>query len=410
MNRLCLRAAATLSLFLCLSGSFAQTRNVAILGSSTSACFGLNFETECYVGRLKNFYNSAGPVLINTINLAQGGTDVYYAMPTSYVPPFGRPGPDPQHNIDKALELGADIILVNFPTNDYNVFTKHEVMECFRTIKKYANQHGKPCYVTTTQPRNDVNFSTQAARDSLRDLRDSVLTEFGIFAINFYDGLATTEGSILPQFDQGDHTHLTADGHFILFGRVRDKNILSAQAALPLVNLNFSARLDDKKVVLSWQNDRSYPAKSFTVQRSADGVKFSAIGTLQNDAKATYDFTDNASLPGKSYYRLEVALVSGKIDHSPVVRINAGKLAFEIQQYFYSASTLHLNLQTAQAQRVTIKIFSTVGTLIAQQVFNCHQAMNQLSLPTTRLSNGGYVLSVIGEHGERLVQSMFIRE
>jgi len=206
--------------------SIAQ-KKLLILGSSTSACFGPDSYDNCYVGRLQKHYQNLGtPITID--NRAVGGYNCYMGMPTGYNPPPGRDAPRPSNNISSGLEGNPDVVLVNYPSNGYDVFSVDEVLFCLRTIKQTANHAGKPCYITTSQPRSDPeSFRTPAVRQKMAEIKERVLNEFGPFAINFWDGIVNpVDNSILSIYNT-DGVHLNNAGHEILFNRVREKNIFN---------------------------------------------------------------------------------------------------------------------------------------------------------------------------------------
>lgn len=202
-------------------------KKILILGSSTSTCFfGPSNLESCYVTKLQRHFESSGtPVIID--NRAEAGDNCYQAMPLNYTPPAGRQSPRAFKNITEGLQGNPDVVLVNFPSNGYDVFSIDEVMFCLRTIKQTANAAGKPCYITTSQPRNDPeSFRTAETRVKMAQIKNSILAEFGDFAINFWDEIANPADYTLKQEYNADGTHLNDAGHQILFTRVRDRNIL----------------------------------------------------------------------------------------------------------------------------------------------------------------------------------------
>lgn len=209
----------------CLNG-IAQ-KKLLILGSSTSACFGPDSYDNCYVGRLQKHYQNLGtPITIDS--RAVGGYNCYIGMPTGYNPPPGRNAPHPYNNISSGLEGNPDVVLINYPSNGYDIFSVDEVLFCLRTIKQTANNAGKPCYITTSQPRSDLaSFRTPAVRQRMAEIKERVMNEFGAFAVNFWDGIVNTaDNSILSMYDT-DGVHLNNAGHAILFNRVLEKNIFN---------------------------------------------------------------------------------------------------------------------------------------------------------------------------------------
>ena len=204
-------------------------KKLVIIGSGTSACIGLDPATACYVGKVSSYYNKQAPFDTTIDNhLATGSTNCYNGMPSSYVSPYPAGSgytPIKSINITAALALNPDVILVNYPTQNYDVLSVNEIMFCLRTIRDSANKKGVPCYITTTQPRTSpASFNTPAIKLKLATLKDSILAVFGNFAIDFYTGLINpADSSIL--YDQGDHTNMNATGHTILAQRVIARNV-----------------------------------------------------------------------------------------------------------------------------------------------------------------------------------------
>src|SRR5664279_4708561 len=91
-----------------------------------------------------------------------------------------------------ALSTHPDAVLVNYPTNGYDSLTTDSILYCLRTIRDSALVAGVPCFVTTTQPRTSGDFSQSVIKAKQALLKDSILAEFGFFAIDFYTCLLYT--------------------------------------------------------------------------------------------------------------------------------------------------------------------------------------------------------------------------
>ncbi|MDP4246501.1 MAG: GDSL-type esterase/lipase family protein, partial [Bacteroidota bacterium] len=206
-------------------------KKIGILGSSTSQGNGASTYDSAYAGRLQTYYQGAG-IIDSVVNLAYSGYNIYQAMPTGYVPPASVTAklspsdvPDPTRNITALLAHHPDVIILCFPSNGYDVLTTSEIMTPMQTIYDLCTAAGVQCYVTTTQPRFDQQFST-ASQNFLKVLRDSILNRFGSHAIDFYDCVATPGTTVqMPQYMYGDSIHLNDAGHQQLFNMVVGKNI-----------------------------------------------------------------------------------------------------------------------------------------------------------------------------------------
>ena len=204
---------------------------IGIIGSSTSVGSGTSTYDSAYAGRLLNFYKGMG-VIDSVINLAYSGYNIYQAMPTGYTPSASVTAklspadvPDPARNVTAMLARKPDVVIINFPSNGYDVLTIGEIMPCYQTIYDLFKANGIECYITTTQPRQDAQFDA-AHQLFLQVVRDSILNRFGSHAINFYDAVATPGTTVqIPEYRYGDDIHLNDLAHRQFFNLVVGANI-----------------------------------------------------------------------------------------------------------------------------------------------------------------------------------------
>lgn len=196
---------------------------IVVLGSSTAAGIGSSVSDSSWVGRYSAYIHSINPG--NTvINLAISATTTYQIMPDGNVPPAGAPNPIPSNNISKAIELNADAIIINMPSNDaFFGIDAGTQMKNFKVIAQKADSAGIPLWVATTQPRNMLPAQIQIQLA----VRDSVQLYFADKAIDFWTTIADTNNFINSLYNSGDDIHLNDRGHRILFERVVEKNIPS---------------------------------------------------------------------------------------------------------------------------------------------------------------------------------------
>ncbi len=201
-----------------ISGEFRPL--IVVLGSSTAAGTGPTSPDSAWVWRYRSYVQSLDKDAY-VVNLAVGGYTTYDIMPTGYVPPTGRPTPKPNHNITYAMTYKPSAIIINLPSNDaaQNIPIPEQLAN-YDTI--WAHAGDTPLWVTTTQPRN---FSTQAQRDQLMYVRDFTYIKFGDHTIDFWTGLANTDGTINSAYNSGDGVHINNAGHRVFFQRVVEKKI-----------------------------------------------------------------------------------------------------------------------------------------------------------------------------------------
>ena len=193
---------------------------VVVLGSSTAEGTGASTPDSAWVYRFRN------AVYLNdtrheVINLAKGGYTTYHLLPNGSTSGSGVGiDVDTQRNITKALSLDPAGIIINLPSNDAaNNFPVKDQLANFEVMVSEANA-GVPVWICTTQPRNFTNSNQIQIQ---RDVRDSIFTIYGDYAIDFWNGIAASNGYILDAYDSGDGVHLNDAGHRFLYQRVMEK-------------------------------------------------------------------------------------------------------------------------------------------------------------------------------------------
>jgi lysophospholipase L1-like esterase len=194
---------------------------IVVLGSSTAAGTGVSRPESAWVNLYASLLREEGRQ-VEVVNLAVGGYTTYEVMPVESVPPSGRPAPSKGHTISDALAFRPCAIVVNLPSNDAaRGIPIREQLANYDTLLQRAAEAGVPVWIATPQPRNMA--------DSLRQwqmtMRDSVLHRLGDYSIDFWSGIASASGEILPAFDSGDGIHLNDRAHRMLADRVIQKQI-----------------------------------------------------------------------------------------------------------------------------------------------------------------------------------------
>lgn len=96
---------------------------------------------------------------------------------------------------------------------------------------------------------------------------------------------------------------------------------------LPVRLRDFSAARNSLGGVhLKWTTDLEQHTSHFSIERSVDGVSFSAIGKVKSSGNSSslrsYVFVDDALLTQELYYRLKMVDLDGRYEYSPVKKIN----------------------------------------------------------------------------------------
>jgi hypothetical protein len=409
------------SSFACISNA---QKKLVIIGSSTSACTGPSGYNTCYVGRLNAFYNQQ-PSDADTmvIQRAVGGTNIYNAMPGSYMPPADRAAqgyiPDSRVNITTALNENPDVILVNFPSNAYNVLSIQEIMFCFRTIRDSSLKKNVPIFFTTTQPRNDGGFDNSTQKRKMADIKDSIIEQFGSRSIDFWNGLYNpADTTIRIEYNNGsagnDRIHLNDAGHAILFDRVKAKNIFGPIGGpLPATLLKNTASYEKGMGLIKWTTTAEINVAAFEVQRSSDGSSFTTIGkiTPHNNPANTYSylFEDAQPAKGVNYYRIAILDIDRKVQYSPVLKITTGSGKLQLNKIMQQANQLVLELQSNETQTTELHILNSTGALVYKEIKRLEAGAATINVATATLSKSIYYVRLISNKQEPIIKS-FLKE
>lgn len=322
---------ALIFIFLCLL--FAELRaqekaiTIVVLGSSTAFGTGASPRENGWVFQYENYLHAQNPD--HTIhNLAWGGYTSYKIMPDEFRR-AGRPNPDPERNITKALSYNPDAIIINLPSNDItNFFPLPEFTANLDSVKSMANNAGVVCFISTTQPRNEEIHE----RDQLIFMKDTILNRYQEFSIDFWSGIAITEeenesarGEIKDAYNFGDGIHLNNAGHTLLAERTIDKEILEYLNPLPIILGYFEIfQISENGIELIWGTNSESNNDYFSVERGENGIFFTEIDRVKSKGNGNsiqrYTFIDKPPKAGILYYRLKQIDVDGKFAYSRIVQ------------------------------------------------------------------------------------------
>ncbi|MES2775760.1 MAG: T9SS type A sorting domain-containing protein [Bacteroidota bacterium] len=171
--------------------------------------------------------------------------------------------------------------------------------------------------------------------------------------------------------------------------------------ALPLDLLSFTGYTDDLNASLQWKTANEKDLAYFEIERSNDGVNFIKTGQLTAGA-ASYHFTEIPGVKALYFYRLKMMDKNGGHRYSHTIVINLKKTVVSLQALPNPfTDKLMLNINTGQADMVTIKLMDINGKIQLQKNMSLMAGTNGITLNgLTMLASGIYVLQV--HHGNRV--------
>lgn len=179
-------------------------------------------------------------------------------------------------------------------------------------------------------------------------------------------------------------------------------------SALPLKLLNFSAKLQERTVVLKWLTTAEINTKAFNVERSENATNWTVIATVNARNAAgdnNYASVDNQPLKGYNYYRLKMIDKDGQFTYSPVRVVNM-KQGNETIALIPNPSSDYTNIIfNTTPGKASISLFDEAGRKVFSTTLKDDNT-NVYRLSTKSFATGVYVLKIEGTSinvSERLV-------
>ncbi|MFN8242675.1 MAG: T9SS type A sorting domain-containing protein [Ferruginibacter sp.] len=177
--------------------------------------------------------------------------------------------------------------------------------------------------------------------------------------------------------------------------------------SLPINLVYFRGVQVDKKHVLSWMVNCTSTRAVFDIERSGDGVHFTAIGNItasQLRCSDPFDFTDELPLAGNNYYRIRMLDVDGKTEYSNIVVLTLKTDRFELVNISpnpVTTASAKLKINAREKKEITITLTDFSGRKLQEQKAMVEPGMNEISIATNKLVAGAYLVSAVAE-GEKI--------
>jgi len=178
----------------------------------------------------------------------------------------------------------------------------------------------------------------------------------------------------------------------VVFGFTTVPNVTDNQVdagGLHTLPLNFiSIKAFDKNggVQVEWAVASEVNIDHYDVERSSDGVTFSSIGKIAAKGGTSnilnYDLLDASPSTGINFYRIGAINKDGRVQYSPIVRINigGGKQGFSVYPNpVIKNGQVQLQLQNLEKGSYALTMFNTSGQMVIKQVIE-HNGGNSVQI------------------------------
>ncbi|MDQ3109270.1 MAG: T9SS type A sorting domain-containing protein [Bacteroidota bacterium] len=139
---------------------------------------------------------------------------------------------------------------------------------------------------------------------------------------------------------------------------------------LPIEMTRFEGSCTGNEVTLRWATATETGNNFFTVERSADGITFSAIGNMNGGGTSTqvlnYLFKDENAFEGTNYYRIKQTDYNGQFAYGKIIVVDTkdcNSKSLELTHAFFNSDDLEIDYLHASGT-VTIEVYNAEGRLI----------------------------------------------
>ena len=174
---------------------------------------------------------------------------------------------------------------------------------------------------------------------------------------------------------------------------------VSGTLAVPVELVNFSAQLDEDKVILKWMTQTESNNDYFTIEKSTDGINFEVIGEESGAGISfeaiNYSFIDERPLPGINYYRLSQTDFDGTSEYFNVLSVKVESARDGKVKVFPNPTSNFVNLSipnSIEKEEATINILDLNGRLLKSKEVILDQSSIELSLEN--IPTGIYTVTV----------------
>jgi hypothetical protein len=180
---------------------------------------------------------------------------------------------------------------------------------------------------------------------------------------------------------------------------------VSVLTVLPVHFLNFSGYKNGTKNTLLWTTTSEENNRGFEVQRSNDGINYSAIGFINtqalggiSNADLNYTFNDMNPVGRRQYYRLRQEDIDGRSKLSNIVTIAGDKPKMLSIGGLYpnpASSLVNVIIDAPSRDKLTLVVSDINGKMVKQQLVNVDIGSNTIPVEISNLAQGSYMVKLL---------------
>jgi hypothetical protein len=167
---------------------------------------------------------------------------------------------------------------------------------------------------------------------------------------------------------------------------------------LPVSVLSLSATRNGQVNNLHWITSNQANTNKFIVERSKNGINFSAIGQVNaattNNITEDYFFVDATPAKGINYYRIRIVDIDNSYKLSVVRNVkNLGVAELSINPNPV-LQTMKVNIEAESTENAVLVVSDLMGKKIISKNILVSAGANNIEIPVSQLSKGTYLVAI----------------
>ena len=161
-------------------------------------------------------------------------------------------------------------------------------------------------------------------------------------------------------------------------------------------------------IELKWEAITDAEHDHFEVERSADGVSFTTIGTV---ASLPNKLIDTQPFSGINYYRIKSVSRTGQTTYSSVIHVVVKPGLWLVTVYPNPVKEeLNVRVKIFGAENITMRVTDISGRVIFDRKITPDEITTDIKINSAAWSPGFYLLKLVDGHKEILATQKIIRQ
>jgi dienelactone hydrolase len=181
--------------------------------------------------------------------------------------------------------------------------------------------------------------------------------------------------------------------------------------ALPVTLTDLKATAQNNAVLVSWSTSSESNNGFFTIERSLDGVSFTAIGKIPGVNRPNqYQFTDSKPVSGDNYYRLSQTDQDGRVTYYQVLKLSFAPISGNelLLRPNPAVAQIEISFQHSETGPILFVISNAAGAVVKQWTGQKGTGLYREKISLSGLKTGSYFLQASGKtvrYTERFIKA-----